>query len=169
MARLLNPALAVEKNRLESDHVWTWAFLVTISGAPAPFRLVNYDQNIVFHGFTYERFPVSVDSLEDATTAALVNIRVTAANVDQAFQSLLENYWAQAADPDWRVTIFEIDAVQPDLTPFGSGQIFTVLSVTTDLIVATMDLQAEGITLTSLVPRRRYTASSGFKSIPRRN
>jgi hypothetical protein len=169
VARLLNAALTVEKNRVESDHVWTWAFLVDILGAPAMFRLVNYDQDIVFHGFTYTRFPVDVDSLEDATTAALVNIRVTAGNIDQQFQSLLENYWAQAADPHWKVTIFEIDAVQPDLTPFGSGQIFTVLSVTTDLIVAVMDLQAEGITLTSIVPRRRFTSSSGFKNIPRRN
>jgi hypothetical protein len=169
MARLLHAALTAEKNRVESDHVWTWAFLVEIVGAPAPFRLVNYDQDIVFHGFTYTRFPVDCDSLEEATTAALVNVRVTAGNVDQAFQSLLENYWAQAADPHWKVTIFEIDATSPDLTPFGSGQIFTVLSVTTDLIVAVMDLQAEGITLTSLVPRRRYTASSGFRSIPRRN
>jgi len=169
VARLLNPILAVEKNQLESVHVWTWAFLVEIVGAPAPFRLVNYDQDIVFHGFTYSRFPVSVDSLEEATTAALVNIRVTAANVDQQFQSLLENYWAQAADPDWKVTIWEIDATQPDLTPFSSGQIFTVLSVTTDLIVATLDLQAEGLTLTATVPRRRFTASSGFANIPRSN
>ena len=169
MPRLLSPFLAIEKNRVESDHVWTWAFLVEIMGAPAPFRLVNYDQDIVFHGFTYIRFPVSVDSLEEATTAALVNIRVTAANVDQAFQSLLENYWAQAADPNWKVTIWEIDSLGPDLTPFSSGQVFTVLSVTTDLVVAVLDLQAEGFSLTSVVPRRRYTASSGFSRIPRRN
>jgi hypothetical protein len=169
MARLLSAALAIEKNRLESDHVWTWAFLVDIQGAPVPFRLVNYDQDIVFHGFTYLRFPVTVDSLEEATTAALVNIRVTAANVDQTFQSLLENYWAQAADPDWRVTIFEIDAQQPDQSPFSSGQVFTVVSVTTDLITATLDLQAEGVTLTATVPRRRFTSSSGFQNIPRRN
>jgi hypothetical protein len=167
--RLLSAALAVEKNRLESDHVWTWAFLVDIAGAPAPFRLVNYDQDIVFHGFVYTRFPVDVDSLEDATTAALVNIRVTAANVDQALQSLLENYWAQAADPDWKVTIFEVDCRQPDQTPFSSGQVFTVLSVTTDFIVAVLDLQSEGVTLTSIVPRRRYTSSSGFNAIPRRH
>lgn len=169
MPRLLSAALAIEKNRLESDHVWTWAFLVEIAGAPAPFRLVNYDQDIVLHGFTYTKFPVDVDSLEEATTAALVNIRVTAANVDQQFQSLLENYWAQAADPNWQVTIFEIDAQQPDQTPFSSGQVFTVLSVTTDLIVAVLDLQCEGVSLTSIVPRRRYTSSSGFSHIPRRH
>ena len=166
---MLSAALSIEKNRLESDHVWTMAFLVEIAGAPAPFRLVNYDQDISFHGFTYTRFPVDVDSLEDATMAALVNIRVTAANVDQQFQSLLENYWAQAADPDWKVTIWEIDAQQPDQTPFENGQVFTVLSVTTDLIVAVLDLQAEGLTLTSIVPRRRYTSSSGFEHIPRRH
>lgn len=166
--RLLSAALVLEKNRLESDHVFTMAFEVNIQGAPVPFRLVNYDQNLIFHGLSFERFPVDVDSLEEPTSASLVHLRLTIGNVTQEFQSLLENYWANTGDPRWEVVIWTIDVMQPDQTPFGSGEVFSVTSVATDLISATADLEAEGYTLGRTVPGRRYSTSSGFPYIPRR-
>lgn len=166
--RLLSAGLIHEKNQLDSANVWTMCFQLTIEGAPGVFRLVNYDQDITFAGLLFERFPCDVDSLQEATSAALVNIRLTIGNVDQQMQSLLENYWSGVADPLWLVTIWQINATTPDQTAFGTGEIFSVTKVDTDLITAIVDLQAEGITLSAIVPKRRYTTSSGFAHIPRR-
>jgi hypothetical protein len=166
--RILDPIFQRELNQLGSTHTITMLFQVDIAGAPVPFRLVNYDQPVSFHGLTFQPFPVSVESLEDATVASLVTLRVTAQNVTQEMQSLLENYWAPMLNPDWAVTIWQVDVVQPDLVPFGAGEVFTVSQVVTDFLTATFELIAEGVTLNRIVPRRRFTTSSGFEHIPRR-
>jgi len=166
--RLLDPIFQREANQLESAHVITMAFEIRIAGAPAPYRLVNFDQQILFHGLPFLPFPVTVESLEEATTAALVTVRVTAQNVTQEMQSLLENYWAPVVDPQWAVTIWQLDAMAPDTTLFSAGEVFTVSSVTTDLITAVFELIAEGLTLNRTVPRRRFTTSGGYPFIPRR-
>lgn len=169
MPRLLSAALVAEKNRTDSDHVFTMLFQADISGAPVPYRLAAYDQPVIFHGLEFPAFALDVDSLEDPTTAALVSLRVTVGNVDQAMISLLENYWVNVIEPRWTITIWQIDAMQADQTPYGVGDLFSVSQVATDFRVATFELQAEGLTLTQLVPRRRFTTSSGFSNIVRRN
>ena len=137
-----------------------------ISGAPVPYRLVNYDQDVLFHGFLFQRASFDVDALEDATSIALVRLRITFGNVDQAFISLLENYWGP--DTPWRVMIWQIDTQQPDETPFTTGEIFQIAQVSTDFVSAMVEVVAEGLTLSSTMPKRRYTASGGFPFIPRR-
>lgn len=164
--RVYSPVLRREKNLLASTHVFTCLFEVVIPGAPVPFRLANYSEDIVFHGFTYSVFPVAVDSVEDTTSANLAHLRVSLQNVTQEVISLFENYWY--ADPNWTVTMWHIDAANPDDTPYASGDVYTVMAAPTDLLSATFDLVAEGYTLTTLLPRRRYTATSGFTNIPRR-
>jgi hypothetical protein len=139
---------------------------VDIPGAAVPYRLVNYDQNIVFHGFTFQRFPFDVDALEDATSQSLVRLRITVGNVDQAFIALLENYWGP--DASWTVTVWQIDTQQPEATPYASGEVFQIAQVNTDLVSAVADVVAEGITLGAMMPKRRYTTSGGFPFIPRR-
>jgi hypothetical protein len=104
--------------------------------------------------------------LEDATSQSLVRLRATVGNVDQAFISLLEHYWGP--DAPWVVTIWPIDTQQPDATPFGTGEVFQVVQVATDFLSAVVDLQAEGITLTGTIPKRRFTQSGGYPNIPRR-
>jgi hypothetical protein len=109
--RILHAALTAEFNRLESDHVITMLAQVDILGAPVPYRLANYDQDIVFHGLSFLRASFDVDSLEEATSASLVHVRISIGNVNQEMQSLLENYWASMADPEWLVTLWTIDAM----------------------------------------------------------
>lgn len=164
--RILSAALIQEKNRLSSDHTITMLAEVTIPGAPVPYRLVNYDQDILFHGITFVRFPFDVDALEDANSMALVRLRITVGNVDQAFMSLLENYWGP--DTPWTVTLWQIDTQQPNETPFVAGEVFLLAQVSTDFVAAVIDIVAEGISLTGTMPKRRFTASSGFPQIPRR-
>ena len=166
--RILDPAMVNELNRLESDHVMTMAAQLDIVGAPGTYRFVNYDQDITFHGLLYTKASFAVDSLEEATSASLVHIQVTIGNINRELQSLLENYWAAVPDPEWNVTIWTIDASIPDRTPFGAGEVFTVLNVPTDLVTAVPDLMVEGLTLGRVVPRRRYTTSSGYLNIPKR-
>jgi hypothetical protein len=166
--RIINAALTNELNRLESDHVITMAAQIDITGAPTIYRLVNYDQDITFHGLLFIKASFDVDSLEEATSASLVHVRVTIGNVDREMQSLLENYWASVADPLWMITTWMIDATQPDLTPFGAGEVYSVMNIPTDLVTAEPDMIVEGLTLSRVVPRRRYTTSGGYPNIPRR-
>jgi hypothetical protein len=166
--RILHPIFQREITQLSSTHVITMAFELVILGAPAPFRLVNFDQPISFHGLFFEPFPVSVETLEEATSAALVSLRVTAQNVSQEMQSLLENYWGSTIDPQWTATIWQLDAMAPDTVPLSAGEVLSVSSVVTDLVTASFELIAEGLTLGRSVPRRRYTTSNGFKFLPRR-
>src|ERR1043165_480884 len=168
MARLLSPAMVQSKNVIDGGTPWTFLYQLSIAGAPADFRIANYDKDIVFHGIPFLRFPVDLDSLEDANNMALVHLRVTAANVDQQMQSLLENYWLPVADPTWNVTIFQVDVGQVDEVPFEAGEVFRVLSCSTDTVIANFDLVAEGMTLTTVLPHRRFVTSCGFPLIPRR-
>ena len=166
MPRLLSPSMLHEKNQLASGHVVSMLFELVIPGAPVPYRLAHADQDIVFHGLTYLAFPVTLDSLEDASSLTLTRLRITAANVDRGFQSLLERYWSP--DTVWVATIWQVDLTQPDETPFGAGEVFTVMQVTTDFVSAVFDVQAEGLSLAGTMPKRRFTSSSGFPFIPRR-
>ena len=166
--RILDGAMTYEINRLESEHVITMIAQLDIQGAPTVYRFANYDQDIVFHGQTFLRASFDVDSLEEATSASLVHIRVIIGNVDQEMQSLLENYWGSTPDPQWTVTMWQIDALFPDRTPFGVGEVYSVQQVPTDLVTAAPDMIVEGLTIGRIVPRRRYTTSGGFAGIPRR-
>ena len=164
--RVYDISLIAEYNRLESDHVLTCLFMVEIPGAPLPLRLANYDVPIIFHGLLYEPWPVNVDSVEDATSSSMTHLRIAPQNVSREMIALFETYWYD--NQDWRVTMWHIDAMQPDITNFESGNVYSLMSSPTDLMMATFDLVAEGMTLNTLLPKRRYTTTSGFSSIPRR-
>lgn len=168
MPRTLSSTLLWELSRLESDHPIVFLFEVTIQGAPGILRYAVFDQDIVFQGFTFTRIPAQVEKLEDATSAALVNLRVTIQNVDQTFSALAENYWSVVANPLWQVTVWQIDAQQPNEVPYAAGERFVVASMTTDLWQVTVDLVAEGLSLTMVLPKRKYARSSGFSNIPMR-
>lgn len=166
--RIMSTSMLIEKNKLQSDHPFAHLFEVSIQGAPGPYRLTAYDQDVVFHGETYYRSPLTVDTLEDPTHASLVNLRVTVENVDQQVIALLENYWVFVGDPLWTVSIWTIDAFQPDETDYFAGEVFSVQQVTTDLVVGVFDLVAEGLTLGLLLPKRRFSSAQGFPFLPRR-
>lgn len=167
MPRLLSTNLLVEKNRLSSDHVWSYLFQLDIQGAPVPYRLAAYDQDVLFHGLLYTRAALDIDQLEEPSHGALITLQVTVGNVDQEMIALFENYWVTVADPQWRVTIWTVDMAQVDETPLTSGEVFSVQQATTDYVTASVDLVAEGVTLASTIPKRRYCASSGFPFLPR--
>jgi hypothetical protein len=167
MPRLLSGSMIVEKNRVESDHPWTMLFQVDIAGAPGPLRLAAYPEPIAFHGQVFQSFVVDVDDLETPTSMSLVNWRVTKQNVDQQLVALFETYWFNVVDPDWQVRQWEIDVTMPDETAFESANIFSVQQATTDFYVASFDLVGEGISLGTVIPKRRYTASMGWPGLPR--
>src|SRR5262245_20168144 len=150
MPRLLSPLMVASKNTIDGGPAWTMLFEVTILGAPAAFRLANYPEDIQFHSLPFLRFPCAVDALEDANSTQLVTLRVTFENVDQQFQSLLENYWVPVQVPQWDVTIWQIDPTIPNETPYGAGERFRVESVSTDFFTAQASLVAEGFTLTTV-------------------
>lgn len=169
MPRIMSTALIVEKNKLQSDRPFSHLFQVEIPGAPGIYRLAAYDEDVLFHGQWFFRSPLVVDTLEEPTHAALVTLRVTVQNVNQEVISVLENYWPVSADPQWTVTIWTICVPIADETNFFDGEVFSVQQATTDLRTAVFEVVAEGLTLGMLVPKRKYTASNGFRNLVRRN
>lgn len=167
MPRLLSAALTWEKNRLDSDHVLTMLAQLDIAGAPGSYRFVNYEEDVTFHGLSFLQSSFAVDAIEDTTTMTLARLRITVENVSREMQSLLELYWPSNAL--FTVTTwFPVDMAQPNEMPFGAGEFYTVAQASTDLKDAVIDLMADGITFTGTLPKRRYTTSGGFSSIPRR-
>jgi hypothetical protein len=164
----LSTANLVEKNRLQSDVAWVWLWQVNIDLAPGPLRLAMFDQPIVFHGQTFAPTAMQVDSLEDATHAALVNLRVSFENVTQTMVALYETYWTQVATPLWEVYQWQVAASMPDEMPFERANIYSVQQTVTDFLTASVDLVLEGFTLSSIIPKNRYISTNGYPNIPRR-
>ena len=107
-----------------------------------------------------------MDSIEDATSSSMTHLRIAPQNVSREIIALFETYWYD--NQDWRVTLWEIDAMQPDVTSFESGNVYSLMASPTDLFVGTFDLVAEGMSLNTLLPKRKYTSTRGFPAIPRR-
>jgi hypothetical protein len=166
MPRILSNAMHREINQVESQVPLVWLFVLDIPGAGDPFRLANYPEIIVFHGFLYLPFGVDIDAVEDASSQALIHLRASFENIDQQLQALLETYWAP--DNLWQVTIYQVAATFPDEVPLSDGMVYSVGQVSTTWRDAMMELYAEGLSLSSTLPKRRYTALGGFRNIPRR-
>lgn len=168
MARTLSSLLIASKNSLESTSPWLFLYELSINDAAATFRIVNYDQSVTFQGLTFDPFPVQLDSLTESDAGNISTMRVTASNVNQEIIALCENYWTSVLEPEWIVSVWRVDATQPNETPLASKDVYEVVSVATDLINATFDLRWQGMTMTRRIPGRRYTRSGGFANIPRR-
>jgi hypothetical protein len=167
MPRILSAETILEKNRTDSDHPFCLLFELNIENGPGAFRFVAYDQDVTFHGLFFSRFVADIDSLEEVTGGALVHLKINAQNVDQSIISLLENYWVTVPDPMWVTTVWQIDAKNPDATAYESGEIYSILSVSTDFVSANFDLVAEGVSLGTTLPKRRFTSLGGFPDLPR--
>lgn len=166
MPRLVSSAMHRELNAIESVHALVWLFELNITGAPVPFRVANYPETIVFHGFEFLPFGVDVDSLEDASSMALVHLRCAFQAVDSQMMSLAENYWVY---PNlWTCLVWQVDALQPNEVLYSDAWVYSVAQLVMQWTDAVADLVAEGITLGSTLPKRRYTSLSGFGEIPQR-
>jgi hypothetical protein len=161
-------AMLVEKNRAQSTHPWIWLWQVEIAGAGGPLRLAMYGEPVVFHGEVFEPTAMEVDSLEDATHAALVNLRVTFENVSQIMIALFEAFWVTASTPVWTILQWQIDPFMPDEMPFGRASVYSVQRTVTNLKSAVAELVLEGVTLTSIIPKNRYISTNGFRHLPKR-
>lgn len=165
MPRTFSAALVASKNSLETTQPWAFLVQLDIAGA-GPFRVAGYSQDITFQGNVFTAFPIKVNSLEENSSGQIRRMQVSTANVDQQIVALLELFWASVTDPVWTVSIWMVDATQPNETPATMKDVYTVVSATTDLFLVTFDLQWEGVTLTRRIPSRRYTRSGGFDNIP---
>jgi hypothetical protein len=161
-------AMLVEKNKRQSTHPWIWLWQVEITGAGGPLRLAMYGEPVVFHGETFAPMAMQVDALEDATHAALVNLRVTFEDVSQTMIALFEAYWVTAVTPVWTILQWQVDPFMPDEMPFGRASVYSIQQVSTDLKSAVAELVLEGVTLTSIIPKNRYISTNGFRHLPRR-
>lgn len=123
MPRTTNNASKAEKNKRSNQPIALF-ILEDYDGNGNDLRFARWDTNITFDGETYNKFPITFQSIEENTQNALKHIRITICNVSRLIQSYLEDYdlwdkkvvvrivWAnQLADADAKIDFtFYIDS-----------------------------------------------------------
>jgi hypothetical protein len=167
MARVLSQMLTLIKNDVTSDDPLVWLFQVESPDFPTPIRFVNDVQSIVYQGLTYQPFPVDITSVQENALGERQQLQGVAANTDQQIISLLNTYWDAVPDPQWTLRLWQVVRSAPDEVPASHAEVFEVLSVDCDLLMATFELQALGIPTRQRTTGRRFTTSGGFPFLPR--
>lgn len=163
----MHAALLQSLNTIDGGTPWGLVAELQITGAPVPFRVTSDNVPTVFHGITYQPWPMRTQGVESTAEDVVQRVQMTVSNVDGQIVALCEQYWATAVEPDWTVYLWRVDFSNPDLVPLTFRETFTVDSITTTWIAATFDMSASGRTLSRQSPARRFNAASGFDLLPR--
>jgi hypothetical protein len=167
MPRDLSAVLIAEKNQPDSVTPFLWVLELDSADFPVPIRLVNDVQPLTYQGLVYSPFPFEIGAVQENSLAEKQTLSITVANVDRQVISLLNTYWDAVVDPNWTVRLWQVLRSAPDEVPASHAEVFEVLSVDTDLVVANFELHALGIPSRQRSTGRRYTTSSGFSYVPR--
>ena len=132
MPRTLSPALVQQKNQLGSVDPFLWLMQVDSPDFPAPIRLVNDVQSIIYQGMTYLPFPFEFSAVQENALGEKQSLSLTTANVDRQVISLLNSYWDSVVDPHWEVKLWQALRSDPDEVPSSHAEVFEVLSVETE-------------------------------------
>lgn len=146
MPRDLDSTSRLEKNKKTNQPV----FLYTIydyDGEENNLYFAEYDQNVIYDGQTYTKFPIAHEYIGENTQGQIDTVRVTLSNVSRLIQAYFENYdfrgkkvsikmvWAdQLGDPDAYIEdIYYIDS-------YVAGQYNAEFVLTTKFDVLDLEL-----------------------------
>jgi Domain of unknown function (DUF1833) len=167
MPRELSALLTSQKNQVVSTDPFVWLLEVDSPDFPTQIRLVNDVQPLTYQGLVYLPFPFDLSAVQENSLAEKQSLTITVANVDRSVTSLLNTYWDAVVDPNWTLRLWQVLRSAPDELPASTAEVFEILSVETDLLMASFEMQALGIPSRQRSTGRRYTTSSGFSYIPR--
>lgn len=168
MPRGLSPNLILSANAIESKAPWVFLYELAIDGRPgAPLRYTDDNATVVYQGNAFLPTAIQLEALSEQADGLITRLTLSVGDANGQVMTEANAHWHGIEDPLWLLTIWHVDATQPDETPVAHGEAYDVLSITTDFVVATLQLQTAGITGKAFAPRRRYTTANGFPHIPR--
>src|SRR5262245_15352689 len=107
--RTFSPALLRAKNALLSTEPFDWLEQLDILTVPLTWYLTTCPTGITFHGQVYQPWPMQIGAIQESPQLEIRQISVSVANIDQQAGDLLEAYWADEPEPDWRARLYQID------------------------------------------------------------
>lgn len=143
----LSTASIIEKNKMSSDGVWLILLDIKYKDEDT-LHLVCNNEDIVFQGVTYYKYPFSISSVKDSTTE-LSAPTISVANTTGALQSILEGYDGISGA---KVAIRAINSNVPDEA--ADEAYYIVSNCVSEKDVITMTL-GSGVSLTRRWPRER--------------
>lgn len=162
MARTLSTALATEKNQLESSHPFAW--LAELDYGSGIERVTNEPQGITFQTLLFAGdVPLQVQRFQEASLGETPRLEILVGNAAQNVVALAELHWVGLLDPVWTVTLWYVDASDPDTTPLSANVgVYAVQEITVDALHAKFALYEPSISTTRMLPRERVTPNGGF-------
>ncbi len=80
-----------EKNKLVNKPIFLYE-VVNFDGADNSILMAGYDDDVVFNGKTYIKFPISHEAVSDNTSGEIDQVSVKVSNISQFIQNKLETY-----------------------------------------------------------------------------
>ena len=152
MPRLIPDVLRIEQNQLASAR--PFAFLAELDYGAGVERVTNQPQGLIFQGLQFAGdVPLAIQQFSEPGLSEQAKLTVGVGNAAQNVVALAEQYWVTQLDPIWKVTLWYVDATDPDLLPLDAnvGK-YEVLSITVDEINAQFDLYEPSISTTRTQP-----------------
>ena len=152
MPRLIPEILRIEQNQLASDH--PFAFLAELNYEDGILRATNEPQGITFQGVDFPGdVPMAIQRFSEPGLSDTPRLTLLVGNAAQIISALAEQYWMTKLNPVWTVTLWYVDATNPDALPVDAnvGQ-YEVLSIDIDEINAQFTLYDSSISTTRSRP-----------------
>ena len=155
MPRLLPELFRIEQNQLASNR--PMAFLAELDYEDGVERITNEPQGITFQGVPFRGdVPLAIERFSEPSLSESIRLAITIGNASQLVSFLAETYWMTKLDPVWKVTLWLVDATQPDIMPVSSNVgVYEVLSIELDEINARFILYEPTISNTRTLPADR--------------
>lgn len=160
--RTTNATFIAEKNKPENRPI----FLYTIfdyDGASSNLYFAEHDENIVFNGVTYQKFPITHDLITEDAQHESSSMKLSISNVSRLIQAYLEQYDMH----DKKVVITMVYADHLDDPDAKLEDTFYIDSYTADEEKAEFTLSSKFDVLDVMLPSRKYmrnNCGSKFKS-----
>lgn len=160
--RTLTSILTAETHALHSDH--PLVFLAELEPGDGPTeRYTNARDDITFHGLTFTSRPFFLRTVGEGTATNPRVIEAVVGNANLYVSSLKENYWRGSTNPLWIITLWFVDADQPDEVPLAANVgVYRVTQIRIDDITGLFRLAPRNIRTTRNLRQRRFSPSGGF-------
>lgn len=152
MPRLIPEIIRIEQNQLASSR--PFAFLAELDYGAGVERVTNQPQGLTFQGLQFTGdVPLAIQQFSEPGLSEQPRLTIAVGNAAQNVVALAEQHWVTQLNPVWKVTLWYVDASNPDLMPLDAnvGK-YEVLSIAVDEINAQFELYEPSISTTRTHP-----------------
>jgi len=160
--RNIDTTFKTEKNKQENRPVFLYT-VYNYDGEGNNLYFAEYDQDVVYNGITYQKFPITHEYIAENTQGEIDAVKVKLANISRLIQAYLEQYDFRGK----KVSIKMVWADQLDDPDAYIEDIYYIDSITADQDNVEFTLTSKFDVLDLELPTRRYSrnyCSWKFKS-----